>query len=318
MKNERPKVSVVVTTYNGAKYLCQQLDSILGQTYPVDEVIIQDDGSTDSTPDICRQYEAQHPNVHFFQNAENMGFNRNFETACMRTTGDLVALSDQDDVWFPDKIERQVAAIGNHDICFSCHYRGRERKSSVYVTPQYSLEALLFTGFAGHTMLLRGDFARTEGNWIDYIHYDWGLAINAQLGRGIVRMDEPLNWHRSHGDSAIATEQRRFGKEFGNKLTWQPYVYGWHNYRLLQRKPNWTRLYSYISVHTSPSFHPLAHKMSKLMLSHGIVPLLHLCLLCLRHRDTIYWNGNARGLMGLVRSFAYPLIFTVNNVQYDL
>lgn len=318
MKNAKPKVSVVVATYNGAKYLRQQLDSIISQTYPLHEIIIQDDCSTDSTVDICCQYEAEHANVHFFRNATNIGFNKNFETACMRTSGDFVALSDQDDVWYPDKIEKQVEAIGNYDICFCCHMRGRKRENSSYVTPQYSLEALLFTGFAGHTMLLRGDFVRKESNWMDYIHYDWSLAINAQLKRGIVRIDEPLNWHRTHDDSAIASEQRRFGKEFSRKQTWQPYVYGWQSYRLLQKKDNWKRLYTYIYDHTSLSFQPLAHKMSELMLYPGLLSLLRLCCICLKHRDSIYWNGNAKGFMGKVRSFAYPLIFTVNNVQYDL
>lgn len=318
MKNAKLKVSVVVATYNGAKYLRQQLDSIISQTYPLHEIIIQDDGSTDTTADICCQYATEYANVHFFRNATNLGFNKNFETACMRTSGDLVALSDQDDVWYPNKIEKQVEAIGNHDICFCCHMRGRNCENSSYVTPQYSLEALLFTGFAGHTMLLRGDFVRSKSSWINYIHYDWSLAINAQLGHGIVRIDEPLNWHRTHDDSAIASEQRRFGKEFNKKQTWQPYVYGWQNYHLLQKKRNWQKLYTYIYDHTSLSFHPLAHKMSGLMLCPGLLSLLRLCYICLKHRDSIYWNGNAKGVMGKVRSFAYPLIFTVNNVQYDL
>lgn len=321
MKNKetrKPTVSVVMATYNGEKYIREQIDSILNQSYPIHELIIQDDCSTDSTPDICREYEAKHHNVHFFENANNLGFNENFRTASMRATGDFIAISDQDDVWFPEKIEKQVKTIGEHDICFCCHKRGQAQEHAAYVTPQYSLEALLFTGFAGHTMLLRRDFIQNKNNWISYIHYDWSLAINAQLSRGIIRIDEPLNWHRSHEGSAIDEEQKRFHKEFNKKLTWQPYIYGWKNYFELQRKTNWQKLYTFIYNRTSQDKQPLAHEMSRLMLKKGIIPLLHLCWLCMIHRSSIYWNGNAKGLLGRIRSFAYPLIFTVNNVQFDL
>lgn len=83
-----------------------------------------DDGSTDDTIAICQAYQEKYPIVHFSRNEHNLGFNANFKSAAMKATGDFVAFSDQDDVWFPTKIEKQVAAIGNHDICFSTHLRG--------------------------------------------------------------------------------------------------------------------------------------------------------------------------------------------------
>lgn len=313
-----PTVSVVVCTYNGQNFIAEQLNSILAQTYPISEIIVQDDGSTDNTCAIVRQIAQQHPHIKLFQNPENLGFNKNFQTACMRATAQLVAISDQDDVWYPPKIAKQVAAIGNNDICFCCHHRGETLENVRYVTPQYTLEALLFTGFAGHTMLLKRAFVQNPNNWMNYIHYDWSLAINAQLQNGIVRIDEPLNWHRTHQQSAIASEQRKFGKEFNKKLTYQPYLYGLKNYHRYQQKPHWQTLYNYIHTHTSPQHHPVAHQMSGLMLAKGPVALFKLCCLSLQHRQHIYWNGNAKGFMGGVRSFAYPLIFIYNNVQYDL
>lgn len=68
-------VSVVMCTYNGERFLREQLDSILAQTYPLREIIIQDDGSTDATPAICREYEARYPIVRFIQNEHNLGYN---------------------------------------------------------------------------------------------------------------------------------------------------------------------------------------------------------------------------------------------------
>lgn len=311
-------VSVVLCTYNGEKYIREQLESIIHQTYSVYELIIQDDCSTDRTPAICQTYAQTRDFIHFISNPQRLGFNENFRTAVLKATGDYIALSDQDDVWYPDKIGKQVAAIGSKDLCFCCHERGKDRRHTRYVTPQYTLEALLFNGFAGHTMLLAREFAQNPDNWLGYIHYDWSLAIQAQLHHGIVRIDQPLNWHRTHEGSAIDLEQKKFHKQFDRKLTYQPYWYGCRNYHALQQKDHWKALYRHILEATSQDFHPLAHRMCGLMLNPSPLALLELCWLCMRHRQEIYWNGNAKGWKGWIRSFFYPFIFAYNNVQYDL
>lgn len=197
-----------MSTYNGEKYLQQQMDSILAQTYPIAEIIVQDDGSTDGTVALLRQYEQRVPQMHVYVNEHNLGFNRNFHSACLRATADYVAISDQDDVWMPHKIERQVQAIGPCNVCFSAHLRGRDMGTAHTVTPRFNLEALLFTGIAGHTMLIRRDFLQCPDSWSgDSIVYDWSIAINVYFFRpphAIARIDEPLNWHRSHdGEAAL-------------------------------------------------------------------------------------------------------------------
>lgn len=311
-------VSVVMCTYNGERYVREQLDSIVAQTYPVAEIIIQDDCSTDSTPAICREYAARYPAIRFYQNERNVGFNLNFRRAAMRAKGDYVAFSDQDDVWMAHKIERQVAAIGTHDICFSTHLRGPDPLHSHVVSPQYALPALLFVGFAGHTMLLRRGFVQNQEYWIDHIIYDWSLAICAQLHGGIVMVDEPLNWHRDNADSACHVMMAELGRQQPQKPTYQPYLQGFGNYRRLQQKPNWKALYTYIYFHTKEPRFSLAHRMIRYMLSPRPSSLLKLCWLCMRHRHTVYYKKNVSGLRGLVRGFFYPFIFSYNNVQYDL
>lgn len=310
-------VSVVMCTYNGERYLREQLDSILAQTYPIHEIIIQDDGSTDRTLDIADGYAAKYSNVRVIRNDHNLGFNENFKDVAMKATGDYVAISDQDDVWYHDKIEKLVDAIGTHDMSFCCHDRGLTPDKTVFVSPQYSQEALPFIGFAGHTMLLKRAFVQDKRNWIDYIYYDWGLAINAQLHGGIVRVDEALNFHRTHDDSAFAQEVSSHGVNRTPTAAIAPYLHGVCNYRRLQRKPNWNRLYTYIYEHSNTQRLRLIHTISGLMLSRNPFALLRLCLICLRHRHTIYFNEGAHGLMGLVRGFCWPLIFAYNNVQYD-
>ena len=183
-------VDVVMCTYNGERYLREQLDSIIGQTYPIHRLIVQDDRSTDGTVAIVREYAARYPFISLYVNGRNLGYNLNFKSAVMRATAD---------VWFADKIARQVEAIGGHNICFSAHVRGSRLEGARRVEPQHSLKALLFHGFAGHTMLLRRDYVQREGAWLDCIIYDWSLALNAYFYRdkAITYIAEPLNWHRT-------------------------------------------------------------------------------------------------------------------------
>lgn len=103
------KISIAMATYNGAEYLQEQLQSFMDQTRQPDELIIADDCSTDETEVIIRNFAKTAPfTVEFHRNQENLGYSGNFNAALMKTTGDLVFLSDQDDVWFPEKIERMV------------------------------------------------------------------------------------------------------------------------------------------------------------------------------------------------------------------
>jgi glycosyltransferase involved in cell wall biosynthesis len=100
------KVSIAMATYNGAAFIEEQLQSFLYQTRQPDELIITDDGSTDKTLDIIRTFAERAPfKVWWDQNEQNLGYAGNFNKALRHTTGDLVFLSDQDDVWFPEKID---------------------------------------------------------------------------------------------------------------------------------------------------------------------------------------------------------------------
>lgn len=94
-----------MATYNGAKYIREQLDSFVAQTRLPDELIICDDGSSDETIEILNAF-AEHSslNVHVQRNPKNLGYAQNFNKALSLCTGDLIFLSDQDDVWFPTKI----------------------------------------------------------------------------------------------------------------------------------------------------------------------------------------------------------------------
>lgn len=105
MRVSMVKVSIAIATYNGETYLEEQLNSFLTQTRQPDEVVISDDCSTDGTLEIIRAFAAKASfDVVYSSNEKNLGFVESFNEALRRCTGDLVFLSDQDDVWFPEKI----------------------------------------------------------------------------------------------------------------------------------------------------------------------------------------------------------------------
>jgi glycosyltransferase involved in cell wall biosynthesis len=103
------KLSVSMITFQGAAYLKTQMDSILGQSIPVQEIIVCDDGSTDGTREILASYAAENPQIQLQFNKKNLGTVANMQQCLRKTTGDLIFLADQDDVWLPNKVEKTLA-----------------------------------------------------------------------------------------------------------------------------------------------------------------------------------------------------------------
>jgi hypothetical protein len=106
------RVSVAMATYNGGQYLQPQLDSFLEQSRRPDELVVCDDGSSDGTLDRLEAFARTAPfSVRIERNAERLGYNANFAKAIDLCVGDLIFISDQDDQWYPAKIEQVTAAF---------------------------------------------------------------------------------------------------------------------------------------------------------------------------------------------------------------
>ncbi|EAI4070941.1 glycosyltransferase family 2 protein [Campylobacter jejuni] len=105
-------IAIILATYNGEKYLEEQIKSILNQTYKNIKIYIGDDNSKDSTMNIIKSYKSLYPDkITYYQNEVNIGFIKNFEKLLQITKEDYIALSDQDDIWLPNKLEEQIKAI---------------------------------------------------------------------------------------------------------------------------------------------------------------------------------------------------------------
>ena len=107
------KTSVVMTVYNGSRYLLEMLDSLRNQTRAIDEVLFFDDRSTDSSREIIQTYISEHKlsNWKLIINENNKGWEKNFTNGISAATGDIIFPCDQDDVWHLDKIEKISKAI---------------------------------------------------------------------------------------------------------------------------------------------------------------------------------------------------------------
>ncbi|MDD5052223.1 MAG: glycosyltransferase family 2 protein [Sulfuricurvum sp.] len=114
--------SIAMTTYNGEKFLRQQLDSIVSQTYTNLEIVICDDRSTDSTYKILQEYVTLDDRIKLHLNDENLGPIKNFEKTLSLCSGTYIALADQDDIWMPNKVETMLNYLKDADIVLGdCH-----------------------------------------------------------------------------------------------------------------------------------------------------------------------------------------------------
>ena len=114
------RVSVAMATYNGEKYLKEQLDSILENLKSNDEIIISDDGSTDKTLKILEQYEGEDSRIKVYKNSK-LGVKKNFEKAIEHSNGKYIFLADQDDVWTIDKVDKVLKAFNENDCSLVIH-----------------------------------------------------------------------------------------------------------------------------------------------------------------------------------------------------
>lgn len=105
-------ITVAMATYNGQSYIRQQLNSILNQTYQELEIIIVDDCSSDNTLELITSFKDERITV--LSNDYNMGVAKSFERAIENSSGDYIALCDQDDIWVANKLETLMVHIGNN------------------------------------------------------------------------------------------------------------------------------------------------------------------------------------------------------------
>lgn len=200
------KVSIALATYNGEQYLEEQLDSFLRQTRLPDELVICDDGSTDNTASIVEAFSKRAPfSVRFEKNPENIGYSRNFEKCISLCTGDIIFLSDQDDVWLPEKVSRVEGEFAARPECEVVINDQLITDENLRSTGQTIFENTRKLGFdeewlsAGCCTAISKEFAEVALPMPSSLvaHDGWIHRLASSLGVRVV-INEVLQYYRRH------------------------------------------------------------------------------------------------------------------------
>lgn len=247
-ENDLPLISIALCTYNGEKYLEKQLQSILSQTYTNLEVVIVDDGSMDGTEDIILKYSRADRRIRFYKNAVNLGFNKNFERAVVLSTGQYIAISDQDDIWKKDKIAALYANIGDNWVVFSNSDLINEKEELLgdQLVKQVDLDSLSYKSFlfinhvTGHTSLLDREFLTCYLPIPERGYYDWWMGFVAAYHGKIVFLNKVLTLHRVHAESVVQQKiLSNFDKKSRELLNFnivKEQLNNFRNYRFLEER----------------------------------------------------------------------------------
>ncbi len=223
------QIDILMATYNGEKYLKEQIDSILNQTYKNIRLVISDDCSQDGTKEILKQY-AQNKRVEIHYHDENHGGVKNFEYLLKQVKNNIYMLSDQDDVWMPEKIEKTYETLikNDADLVFGDlevvdknlktmypsfnKFMLLDRKIHKYIN-SYEVN-YLYNCVTGCTLM-------SKSKWIKeilplpieskYLIHDHWIGLMVALRGTLAYMPEKYIKYRQHGNNQVGTEKISHG-----------------------------------------------------------------------------------------------------------
>jgi len=174
----KPLISIVVPTFNSACYLPEMIESVLRQTYKNWELIIMDDGSTDSTQELMESYED--PRIYYQYRPENKGISFTRNEAMAHAKGEYIAVMDADDIMNPERLELSLKAIKGVDFVYSAYLMGNEechliRNPGIMPPEKLTIEEVLAGGTAPHVTIMARKKCFIENP------YDNNLKVNDDM-----------------------------------------------------------------------------------------------------------------------------------------
>lgn len=247
------KISVCLATYNGEKYVIEQLSTILSQLSKADEIVISDDGSTDSTLNIIKALNDDRIKV--FKNKSNHGFVGNFENALTHATGDYIFLSDQDDIWLKNKVSTILPLFKDYDLIVHdaeiVDGNGLSLNKNYYSTLHSGrgfLANLYKSRFLGCCMAFTKDvkeFCLPIPNNI--VAHDYWIGMYSLLNFKVCFIDDILLKYRRHGNNASPSSEKS-SNSFFYKLFTKRLILIWN---IMKRSSNkYIKNCSHLSLHT--------------------------------------------------------------------
>jgi glycosyltransferase involved in cell wall biosynthesis len=224
-KNQNlPLVSIALCTYNGEKFLKEQLDSLVNQTYPNLEILVFDDCSIDGTMALLEEYASSYPFFNITRNEKNLGYVKNFEKAVKSCNGEYIALCDQDDIWDLNKIHLQVNAINGHMLVYHDSELIADNgesfnKNMSDIINLYHGDCpetfLIFNCVSGHSCLIDKNLLQYSLPFKrGYYHDHWLAYVAANVG-SIGFVDKPLVKYRQHPNSNTDILRKKSKKNKG-------------------------------------------------------------------------------------------------------
>tara|TARA_B110000879_G_C11166566_1_gene511525 strand:+ start:826 stop:1962 length:1137 start_codon:yes stop_codon:yes gene_type:complete len=217
-----PLVSVAMASYNGERFIAQQLESIIQQDYPNIEIIISDDKSSDRTIQILKSYVQMNSSVtiKIYSNQENLGYIKNFEHAIKFCSGDYIAFSDQDDIWQPNKISIQVEEMirTNALACYSdaslVDEAGECLNANLWAGKFSRImpSELNFRSFylancvSGCTLLIDRVLLEVALPFVAGVPHDWWIAYHAAFQDRLCFSQKKLIKYRQHDNNAVGAK----------------------------------------------------------------------------------------------------------------
>lgn len=224
-------ISVCIATYNGEKYIKEQLDSILSQLNINDEIILSDDHSTDRTLDLIRKIED--PRIKIFINTNQKGYSKNFENAISHASGDIIFICDQDDVWMKNKVDIMSKALVN--ATFAMHNASIVDENlnlinafshfDLYNVERGFFKNFLKTRYIGACMAFKKEILQKALPFPEnqkLCAYDYWLTLIAEYYYKVELVPESLIKYRRHGNNA-STGGVKSRNSFGKKISMRIY-----------------------------------------------------------------------------------------------
>lgn len=282
------KISVAMAAYNGERFIEEQLQSILDQDHAVDEIVVVDDNSSDTTRNLVVTLMQKHPQLQLITHERNMGTNRSFEDAIRACSGDVIFIADKDDIWMPHKVSRMLSEhernprglLCSDAIVFSStgeisaselHFHGHQRP---YVNPV----ALTITScYPGHNMMLTKEFVSDALPFPEVTLYDHWLAVRAALRNQLGYLPEPLVRHRIHDANQVHGKRKKRGKSEAKRVKRQ------------RARAALEEIFKDVRSNTSQD--SLAHRFSSRFLERNVVNTLFnlsVFMLALKNRQLIF------------------------------
>ncbi len=237
-------ISIALATYNGSKYLREQLDSILAQTRMDFEVIACDDCSSDNTIQILQEYAAKDNRFHVFPSKENLGFKKNFEKALSLCSGDFIACCDQDDIWTNDHLQLLIDNLDTNDCIGANALIVNEHGDSLNLTLKDSLSITITPNTTDSIFkhecfynLIQGTACLFKKTLLSSIlpfpegikFHDHWIALNASMQNGCKYTSDIILHYRTHSQNV--TGFKKFNLVHSLKTAFQANKYRHQIYR---------------------------------------------------------------------------------------